>query len=288
MSEHAIDDDDDQGSNGTALSDDDIRGMLAKREQENAKLQRQLDSERQTRVKAERQVHSATQSRWEAEEQAVAARLETADTAALSLRNDYSVAMAEGRFDDAGAAQDKLIEIRARQVADRQYAEFLRAEKAKQPEPQVEQTGADLASYSPAQQRWIQANPAYLTDRDFQARVIRGHHQAMADGIAIDSAEYFATVDRVANNRRQQRQPEPEADVAPEPVPDMPVTRRSEGSQPRRPRDVKLTADQMEAADMSNPDIPVQGHYDQHNNWIPGRYERYVLNREALKRQGRL
>jgi hypothetical protein len=281
MSE-VIDDEDGHTGNGTAVSDDDIRAMLATERSEKRALKAELDAERSGRNRAET-------GRYDAEEQAVAARLDNAEATALALRKAYSDALAEGRYDDAAEANDQMADLRAKQQADRQYKSWLAGEKARTARAAVPPAddGIDLAQYSPAQRKWIKANPEFMDDPKIRARTFAGHQLAVADGIAVDSPEYFEVIDATVNPRRRGEREADDAgpgrqnrDI------DMPVTRRSavtrEGA-----KAVKLSADEMEAADITNSDTPVQGRKDSNGNWIPGRYERYAMQRERLRQQGR-
>jgi hypothetical protein len=293
----AIDDDDDirpsDGHvNGGTVSDEDVRAMLATEQRATRALKLQLETERSGRSRAEAQVTNATSARFESEEQAVTTRLEAADAQGLVLRRQLADAMAEGRFDEVAEVQDNLAELRARQHSDKQYKVWLAGEKlrvAKAPEPASDTV--DLSSYSKAQRAWIKKNPDFMDDPAVRQKTFAGHQIALAEGIAVDSPEYFEIIDETVARGAAQRRP---AQDDPEPIDpprrrqdptDMPVTRRAQVAQPTAAKQVRLTADQMEAADITCPDIPVQGHKDPSGNWVPGRYERYVLQMAALKRR---
>lgn len=290
MSESIDDDRLESPRNGEEISDDHVRAMLAKHEKETTALRQQLEQERASRTRAEAQVSNANASRFDTEEAAVADRLEAAEAQALGMRQALSAAMAEGRFDDAAELQDKLGEIRAKQTSDKQYKAWLAQEKTRTAQPVQQQPasdGVDLAAYSPAQRKWIRANPEFMTDASLRAKTFAGHQLAVAEGITIDSPEYFEVIDQTVGKKRA----EPDDDEPPAPRPraqstDMPVTRRTPAT-PSRQQAIKLTADEMEAADITNSDIPVQGYKDNQGNWIPGRYERYAIQRAKLKAQGR-
>lgn len=290
-----IDDDDrieDQAGTGAPVSVDDVHAMLAKEQKEHRALKAQLEQERAGRARAEAQVTNATTARLDTEEQAVGERVEAAEAAALALRKAYSDALAEGRFDEAAELQDKMGELRAKQTADKQYKTWLAGEKnraAQQVQRQPAAEGVDLTQYSPAQRKWIRENPEFMEDPSVRAKTYAGHQLAIADGVAVDSPEYFEIINEVVARRGRTPAGEDE-----EPAPrqrqaaaDMPVTRRSPATSTRQ-TPVRLTADQMEAADITNPDTPVQGHRDTTGSWVPGRYEKYYLQSQALKaRMGR-
>jgi hypothetical protein len=284
-----IEDDDRDELVGGSVSDDDIRAMLAQEQKASRALKAQVEQERAARTRAEAQSSSAQTARIDAEEQAVTARLEGAEAAALALRKDYAEALSEGRFDEAAEVQDKMAELRARQVADKQYKTWLAGEKAReaaQPARPVHE-GVDLSQYSAPQRRWIRDNPEFMDDPKIRAKTFAGHQLAVAEGIEVDSPEYFEVINETVYRGRG-REEEPAANPPrrrQEPT-DMPVTRRTPATTQRN-APVRLSADEMEAADITNPDIPVQGHKDTAGNWVPGRYETYYLQRQRLRAQGR-
>lgn len=293
MSDVIEDDDriDDQHVNGGPISDEDVRAMLAREQKEKRALRQQLEQERTGRTRAEAQATSATTARFDTEEQAVTERLEAADAQALALRKAYSEALSEGRFDEAAEVQDQMAELRARQVADKQYKTWLAGEKtraAQVVQQQPAHEGVDLSAYSAAQRKWIRANPSFMEDAKVRAKTFAGHQLAVAEGVEVDSPEYFEIIDETVNRGR--RRAEEDEEVIPQRrqvASDMPVSRRTPQTSTRQ-TPVRLSADEMEAADITNPEIPVQGHKDAQGNWVAGRYERYAINREKLRqRNGR-
>ncbi len=293
----AVDDDIVQTPNGhdEQVSDADIRALLAATKKEKAQLATQLDTERTARSRAENQAHNATTGRFDAEEVAVKTRIEAADAAALEKRRKYAEALAEGRFEDAAQVQDEMAELRAKQGQDRQYSAWLAAEKerlTKAPPVQQEQ-GLNLAQYTPGQRKWIRENPSFMTDPKLRQKTEYLHSLALADGVEIDSDEYFDIINQ-AVGKKKAPEPDPEDNVIDEPPPrrrqppatDMPVTRRTEPGQPTRNAPIRLSADEREAADLTMPDLPVQGYHDKAGNWVPSRYDRYAANRAKLKARG--
>lgn len=304
MSE-AIDDDEiveTPASNGhdEQVSDEDIRALLATTRREKAALATQLDTERNARSSAETRAHTANTGRFEAEETAVKTRIEAADAAALEKRRMYAEALSEGRFEDAAQVQDEMAELRAKQGQDKQYQAWLGAEKerlAKTPPVQQQEQGLNLANYTPGQRKWIKANPDFMTDVKLRQKTEAMHNMAMADGIEVDTPEYFEVINQALGKKKPPVATEVEdedVDDTPPPVirkrtptTDMPVTRRTDaGGQPTgRNRAISLTADQKEAADMTMPDLPVQG-FMKDGNWQPSRYEKYVINAAKIKARG--
>lgn len=286
------------GDNGNAISDDDVRAMLAQEQQERRRLKAELDQERTSRSRAEATVSTHQAARFDAEEQAVAARLGAIDGEAAGLRKLYAEAMAEGRFDEAAEVNDKMAELRARQAQDKQYQTWLVGEKARaaeQAKQQPAREGVDLSQYSAAQRKWIRENPDFMESPQVRAKTFAGHQLAVAEGVEIDSDEYFNIINETVHRNRkkpiQEADDEPEIiDVTPkrrQPPQDMPVTRRTPETSNDRRREIKLSADEREAADIAIPDRPVDGRHDKDGNWIPGRYEAYSIQRAKIRAQGR-
>lgn len=301
----AIDDDDEIVSKPTAnghdeqVSDEDIRALLATTRREKAQLATQLDTERNARSNAETRAHTANTGRFEAEETAVKGRIDAADASALSMRKAYAEALSEGRFEDAAQVQDEMAELRAKQGQDRQYQAWLGAEKerTKAAPPVQQDQGLNLANYTPGQRKWIKQNPDFMTDVRLRQKTEAMHNMAMADGIEVDTPEYFDVINQ-ALGKKKVVAPEPDDDdVDDEPPPpprrrqaptvDMPVTRRTDtNGQPTRNQPIRLSADEREAADMTIPDSPTQGYHDKAGNWVPSRYDLYASQRAKLRARG--
>jgi hypothetical protein len=295
MSGTAAEEDDDRVTdghvNGGTVSDDDVRAMLAQEKANSRKLKLELETERTGRNRAEQTASTHATARFEAEELAVVSRLEGADAAATGLKKDYAEALSEGRFDEAAEVQDKLAELRAKQQQDRNYKVWLEGEKARARAAPPQQEGVDLSQYSAPQRRWIRDNPEFMDDPKMRAKTFAGHQLAMAEGIEVDTPEYFEVINEVVHRGKRQLDPEDtdaghEAPRRREAPAEIPVSRSSPRQAADRQRAVRLSADEMEAADITNPDIPVQGHKDPSGNWVPGRYEKYAIQRAKLKLRG--
>jgi hypothetical protein len=300
MSGTQEDDDDVQthvNGNGGAISDDDVRAMLAQEQKERKRLKAELDQERTSRTRAEATANTHQNARFDAEEAAVTARLGTAEAEATGLKKLYAEALAEGRFEEAAEVQDKMGELRARQAQDKQYQTWLTGEKARAAEQAKQQPvheGVDLAQYSPAQRKWIKANPEFMDDPKVRAKTYAGHQWAVAEEVEVDSKEYFEIIEDFVNRGRRVVKPEDDEIVVQrepprrrEPPQDMPVTRRTPETTNDRRKEIRLSADEREASDISMPDVPIEGRMDKDGNWQPGRYERYGLQRAKLRAQGR-
>jgi hypothetical protein len=290
-----MDDTQDHGAvaNGAAIGDEDVHALLAKEREHRQRAEAERDAERSNRSRAEAAASTHATARFDAEDQAITARLESAEAAALGLRKEYATALAEGQFDQAAEIQDKMAELRAKQVQDRAHKAWLASEKDRIRAQPAQSEGVDLSLFTDEQRAWIRKNPEFMVNERMRARTMAGHQLAVADGIAVDSPEYFEVINEmVARGRVARRQPVEDEDEPVqqprrrEPPNDMPVTRRMPQQAERRQREVKLSADEMEAADVTLPDIPVQGRHDKDGNLVSGRYERYVIQRNKLRERG--
>jgi hypothetical protein len=281
-----------------AVTDEDIRALLATAKREKAQITTQLEQERSARTRAETQAHTATTGRFDAEEAAVKTRIEAADSAALAMRAKYAEALSEGRFEDAAQVQDEMAELRAKQGQDRQYQAWLASEKDRitRAPPAQQDQGLNLANYTPGQRKWIKANPEFMTDVKLRQKTEALHQLAVSDGVEIDSPEYFEIIDQavkprgraapVADPEDEDEDPPPQPRRRAQPTTDMPVTRRTDATgQPARNKTVRLSPEEREVADFTMPDLPQQG-FMKDGVWQPSRYEKYLINAAKLKARG--
>jgi hypothetical protein len=292
-------------ANGHAIGEEDLAVLLEKERHQSRLLKAELEAERTHRSRAETAATSAATQRLDTEEAAVEARLSGAEDEAKRLRKEASDAMAEGRFDDAADANDRLYTLRAQQQQDRQYKAWLAGEKARvaqirtSPTPAAPDQGIDLSSYTAGQRRWIEQNPEFHTDEKVRLKTVAGHNLAVAAGAKVDSPEYFDIINETVHgpNGRQARRNgaddgagydgEDGHEGSYAPVPDMPVTRRAQ-TPPGRQMSYRLTPLEKEAADTTMPDVPIEGFTDQQTGKrVMGRYEKYAYHRAKLREQGR-
>jgi hypothetical protein len=307
-------DDDETGTQGNghaAVSDDDLRELLAQEKRARTTAEQRAATEREARARAERdrdeargQATSATDQRWVAEEQSLEAGLAAAESEAEALEHRIAQLNADGSFAEAAKASRALARAEATIGLIGQKKEWLAQAKemAKQPPPPERterRAGLDLSGYSAKQRRWIEDHPEY-TQMDaagerFRARVAAAHYSAMADNIPIDSEDYFSHIEsQSATGSRRQR--EVDVDEGDDPPPRvqrrdaggaLPVTRRAPGGNGARSGEVRLSPEQREAADFTMPDVPIDD-YELNGIRQPGRYRKYAQLHAKLKGEGRL
>lgn len=261
------------------ITHDDLKALLdTERRQKAAAEARAVQAERerdQYRGNVHTEAERAHNSELTTVDYAIQSRVSEAD----KFEREASEAYAQGNFAAAMAAQRKMAALEADVVNLRGKKVWLENQK---PAPQRQNTdGIDLSGFSDRQKEWIRNNPEYKTDKAVRAKVAAAHYEAEAEGIAIDSDDYFDKIEEKLG-RRQQSEPRQRVESV-----EMPVQRRAlvEKSNPSKPV-YKLSADEMEAADTALNDIPANDYKDRDGNIQPGRYRIYAENRAKLKSRG--
>lgn len=239
------------------------------------KLRQQLADERAARVAAENHAREAAQGEVEARQTAQTSQLDLVKSAIdrVTQAND----VLEAQYADAMTAQDFKAAAKAqRQMADNSAklaqleAGKNALEKAPKPTPRapvdpVEKFASEL---SPASGAWVRAHPEYVRDQAKNKKMLAAHSIALADGCAVDTPEYFRSIeDTLKIAPIVVKPPETAADAidpmadAAKPVnggrqaaPAAPVSRSPTNGSGQRPNTIRLTPDQVEAAHASFPD----------------------------------
>lgn len=283
------------GNGHEAVSDEDLRELLSRERAQRQTAQQRVQQAERERDEARGSASTAVEQRWVAEEAGLDAAAQAAESEAEGWEARIAQLTADGSFVEAAKAHRALARAEAQISLVGQKKQWLAdaREMAKQQAKAPPEQQDPLARYSPKQRAWINDHPEFVTDQRYQYRVAAAHNSAMAEGITMDSPEYFAHIDAAIAPRRQQRQ-EPEDDgYEAEPPPRrresggaLPVTRRPPNSG-TRPGEVRLSAEQREAADDVLGHLPIEDRM-QDGNLVPGRYRRYAELQLQLKRQGRL
>ncbi len=291
------------GNGHEAVSAEDLRDLLSRERAQRQTAQQRAQQAERERDEARGSATTAVEQRWAAEEAGLDAATQAAESEAEGWEARIAQLNADGSFAEAAKAhramaraeaQISLIAQKKQWLADAR--EMSKQQQAQQAEQARTQQADPLARYSPKQRAWINDHPEFLNDQRYQHRVAAAHNTAMAEGIQIDSPEYFAHIDASVSGGRQQRQQraEPEDDTVYGSDTQalrrsggaLPVTRRAPNSG-TRPGEVRLSAEQREAADDVLGHLPVEDRMD-NGNLVPGRYRRYAELQSQLKRQGRL
>lgn len=247
-------------------------------------LRRRLEIERKGREEAEYRAQQATsqvqQARSEVDNsnlQLVRTAIDTMKREGDILKANYKQAMAVGDYDSAAEYQEAMADARAKLLQLENGMSAMEAQSRQPVQPvqhadPVEQLASQLSAPSAA---WVRAHPEYARTPRLTQKMIAAHNLVTADGIASDTPEYFASVEKVLGigapveqesalssaSAPSQRRPAPAA---------APVSRTGTATG-TRPNIVRLSAEEREMASMMG--------------MTP---EDYARNKVALKREGKL
>ena len=178
-------------------------------------LKFQLEQEKLARAEAEKRARQAAEREYAAKNETTDTQISFLGNAINSLQQEttylkagYREAMATGDYDRAAEIQQRMSDNSARLQTMENGKDSLERQ-AKQTAPQYQQpmdpVEALASSLSPRSANWVRNNPQFATDQRLFQKMIAAHNLAIADGIAPDSDEYFATVEETLRIRR----PEP-------------------------------------------------------------------------------
>jgi hypothetical protein len=273
-----------------------LREQIKQRDEEIKARNEELARERESKRELGNKLGNEVSQRFSAQESAIENAIVAATAEIDGLEKQQTALMEEGKFGEASkisrliaSAQYKLDNA---QTQKSQLENYKTAETAK-----LERAKSDpLAVYSDPAKQWIRKNPAFLSDKKVNARVLAAHNMAVADDVEVDSQEYFKRLDEAINPTTRVEIQQTQEDDMDEPVePPKPQVRQTQtapksstaapvsrgGSQQignsGSGKRIQLTADQAEAALISFPNLKPQD-----------AYVKYADNMKALKEQGKL
>jgi len=261
-----------QVDDGAALKADDIKVEVAPEtrppEPDDAieTLKSQLAQEKAARAAAERRAQEAVNTAYSAQNEAhdsnlslVANAIGTVQQSNDILKANYRDAMSVGDYDRAADIQAEMASNQAKLLQLEQGKQALENQSRPQvPQPYQSDPVEALASQlSPRSASWVRSHPEYATDPRLYQKMLAAHNLAMADGIPVDTDDYFAEIESTLRIRRAEAKPDhsdPTQQAAQvtqrrSAPPAAPVSRS--GTAPgTRPNTVRLTAQQIEMAEM--------------------------------------
>lgn len=181
-------------------------------------LQEQQKRDQEARKDAETRARTAEAAREQAEQTARTAQGEAADTRITAVdqaiesakaevaaaRSAYKAAMEAGDWDKAGEAQERISDATTRRVNEENKksawaAEAERVQQLRQQRP----TGDPIDDYingvekvTPNSARWLREHRDWVSDKAKNVKLTAAHWDAVDQGIAVDSPEYFEHVER--------------------------------------------------------------------------------------------
>jgi hypothetical protein len=248
-------------------------------------LRRRLEVERKGREEAEYRAHQATSQAQQARSEVDSSNLQLVRTAIDTmkregdiLKGNYKQAMAVGDYDSAAEYQEAMADARAKLLQLENGMSAMEAQ-SRQPVQQVqhadpvEQLASQLSAPSAA---WVRAHPEYARTPRLTQKMIAAHNLVTADGIASDTPEYFASVEKVLGISAPVVEQESALSSASAPAqrrsaPAAAPVSRSGTASGTRPNVVRLSSEEREMASMMG--------------MSP---EDYARNKIALKREGKL
>lgn len=248
-----------------------------------ADLRRQLEEERTARQNAERAAYDAKRDAHQARNNEDETNVQLVSNAIDTLRRDdeilkqnYQYAMSQGNFSAAADIQQEMSGNAAKLL---QLSNGLEAMKARPKTPEPRQAPSDpveafAAQLSPKSADWVRKHPEYVKDAKLNRKMIAAHELAMADGMPVDSAEYFSAIEETLKIKAAPPQTDTSDEYAAK------VTQRRDAAPAAAPVSrggstrtnvVRLSAAEREMADM-----------------MGMKPEDYAKNKMALQKEGKL
>ena len=248
-----------------------------------AELRRQLDAERAARQSAERaaydarrEAHNARNNEDETNVQLVSNAIDTLRRDDEILKQNYQYAMSQGNFSAAADIQQEMSGNAAKLL---QLSNGLEAMKARPKQPEPVQAPSDpveafAALLSPKSADWVRKHPEYVKDAKLNRKMIAAHELAMADGVPVDSEDYFTAIEETLKIKAAPPQTETSDEYAAK------VTQRRDAAPAAAPVSrggssrtnvVRLSAAEREMAEM-----------------MGMKPEDYAKNKVALQKEGKL
>jgi len=248
-----------------------------------AELRRQLEEERTARQNAERAAYDAKRDAHQARNNEDETNVQLVSNAIDTLRRDdeilkqnYQYAMSQGNFSAAADIQQEMSGNAAKLL---QLSNGLEAMKARPKTPEPRQAPSDpveafAALLSPKSADWVRNHPEYVKDAKLNRKMIAAHELAMADGVPVDSAEYFSAIEETLKIKAAPPQTDTSDEYAAK------VTQRRDAAPAAAPVSrggstrtnvVRLSAAEREMAEM-----------------MGMKPEDYAKNKMALKKEGKL
>lgn len=248
-----------------------------------AELRRQLEAERSARQSAERAAYDAKRDAHQARNNEDETNVQLVSNAIDTLRRDdeilkqnYQYAMSQGNFSAAADIQQEMSGNAAKLL---QLNNGLEAMKARPKTPEPRQAPSDpveafAAQLSPKSADWVRKHPEYVKDAKLNRKMIAAHELAMADGMPVDSEEYFSAIEETLKIKAAPPQTETSDEYAAK------VTQRRDAAPAAAPVSrgggsstnvVRLSAAEREMAEM-----------------MGMKPEDYAKHKMALKKEGKL
>lgn len=245
------------------------------------RLKRDLERERQARIEADRrvqaaavEVHSARNDVEDSNLRLIETAIDTVERDNAILKAEYQRALAQQDFARAAEITESMQQntVKLQQLSNGREALRSRPKEAPPAPRSADPVEAFASQLTPQSADWVRSHPEYVRDPKLNRRMIAAHELAVTDGIAPDTPEYFASIERTLGiSKAAKASPSDTAaqvvsrrDSAPAAAP---VNRESTS----RTNVVRLTAAEREIAELSG--------------LTP---EQYAKQKLALQREGKI
>ena len=189
------------------------------------------------------------------------------------LKADYRESMSVGDYERAADIQSEMASNAASMLQLEQGKQALESEprpthQVYAPSDPVEALASQLSHRSAD---WVRRHPEYASDQRLFNKMIAAHNLAMADGVPVDTAEYFDSIEDVLKINRSQDREDTSRPLQRQASPPSAPVSRSGTAGGGRPNTVRLNASEREMAQM-------MGMTDQE----------YARNKLALQKEGKM
>jgi hypothetical protein len=252
------------------------------------KLKKQLADEKSAREAAERRAQTAAESEARARGEVQTTQLDLVKNAIEQLTQNSDAL--ESQYADAASSADwgtaaKIQRQMAANAAKLQQLEAGKTQLERAPKPEVrapeDEVEAFAARCTPKSAEWVRSHPEYVRDPKKNRMMIAAHELALAKGHTADTSDYFESIERTLDLRKDPQRVEasddPTVEAASKPTPRKgsppaaPPSRSGSAGGSSNPNSVRLSPAELEIAAM--------------NDQTP---EEYAKAKLSLKKEGRL
>ena len=253
-------------------------------------LRRQLDEERSKRQFAERAAQEAATKVFQAETEVEDNNLHLINNAIATvnanqniLKGNLKIAMQNQDYDAVAEIQEEIAANRYRLEQLNTGKQSLESQPRREPPRPVMDPVEQFASQlSPRSAAWVRAHPECVRDQRMMQKMIAAHNMVTADGIEVDSDDYFSNVEQLLGI---QNKPSASTEAAEDPTASAAkvVSRRSAPAAAPVSRSVNGSGNSGRVSVVSLSQAQKEAAADMGMS-----YEDYARNLMALKREGKI
>lgn len=170
-----------------------------------ATLRRQVEEERSKRQFAERAAQEAAAKVFQAETEVEDNNLHLINNAIATvtanqniLKGNLKIAMTNQDYDAVAEIQEEIAANRYRLEQLNTGKQSLESQpKREPPRPTMDPVEQFASQLSPRSAAWVRAHPECVRDQRMMQKMLAAHNMVTADGVEIDSDDYFSGVERL-------------------------------------------------------------------------------------------